>query len=190
MIRYPKAVCPDEIPAFGPALIRYPKAVCPDEIPAFSRPLEQGRGVFVRRGGAAVCIAFTGGLYPEALEAAEHLTRQGIDADLYHLRFLKPVDEDYLAALINRYELTVFVEEGIREGGLGEYAAELALRRGCAGMVRVLAAEGDFTGLGTRGELLRMNGLDGEGIARRVAKWRGRDRITAESPAEAVFLRE
>jgi 1-deoxy-D-xylulose-5-phosphate synthase len=173
-------------PAQGPVMIRYPKSSCPDEIPAFSQPLEKGRGVFVRRGGASVCIAFTGGLYPEVLDAAENLKRRGIDADLYHLRFLKPVDEDYLAALMNRYKLLVFVEEGVREGGFGEYAAELALRRGCAGLVRVLAAPGDFVSLGTRQELLRMNGLDGEGIARRLAEWWSRDRINGESPAETA----
>jgi 1-deoxy-D-xylulose-5-phosphate synthase len=173
-------------PALGPALIRYPKSVCPDEIPAFSRPLEKGRGVFVRQAGGVVCIAFTGGLYPEALEAADILENRGITADLYHLRFLKPVDEDYLAALMNRYELLVFVEEGIRDGGFGEYAAALALRRGRAGAVRILAVEGDFTGLGTRRELLRMNGLDGEGMARRVVEWRVQAGAGAKSSGETV----
>jgi 1-deoxy-D-xylulose-5-phosphate synthase len=160
-------------PAGGPVMIRYPKAVCPPGIPAFTAPLEPGRGVWIDResgpgGKAPVCIAFTGGLYPQVLDAADRLEEQGVGADLYHLRFLKPLDEDYLAALMNRYELTVFVEEGIREGGFGEYAAELSRRRNCAGGVLVLAAEGHFAALGTRQELLRMNGLDGEGIAAAV----------------------
>ncbi|MDR1239840.1 MAG: 1-deoxy-D-xylulose-5-phosphate synthase [Treponema sp.] len=158
---------PDPKPAPGPVMIRYPKTAYPADIPAFAESLEPGRGVWIRQGRekAPVCIAFTGSLYPEALDAAALLEGRGIGADLYHLRFLKPVDEDYLAALMDRYELTVFVEEGIREGGFGEYAAELARRRNCAGLVRVLAAEGGFTALGTRRELLHMNGLDGEGIA-------------------------
>jgi 1-deoxy-D-xylulose-5-phosphate synthase len=159
-------------PGGGPVMIRYPKAVCPARIPAFSAPLEPGRGVWIRRDPglrAPVCIAFTGGLYPQVLDAADGLERRGIAADLYHLRFLKPLDEDYLAALMDRYELTVFVEEGLREGGFGEYAAELSRRRNCAGGVRVLAAEGRFAALGTRQELLRMNGLDGEGIAAAVS---------------------
>jgi 1-deoxy-D-xylulose-5-phosphate synthase len=156
--------------AAGPVMIRYPKAACPGDVPAFARPLEAGRGLWISGGPGAgekgqVCLAFTGGLYPEALDAAERLGSRGIIADLYHLRFLKPVDEDWLAALMNQYELTVFIEEGIREGGFGEYAAALARRRNCAGTVRVLAAEGNFPALGTRGELLEMNGLDGGGIA-------------------------
>jgi 1-deoxy-D-xylulose-5-phosphate synthase len=160
-------------PVSGPVMIRYPKAPCPEYIPAFSRPLHQGRGVWIDRPSsprekAPVCLAFTGSLYPEVLDAAARLEDRGMGADLYHLRFLKPVDEDYLAAVIDQYELTVFVEEGIRNGGFGEYAAELAGRRGCTGLVRVLAVEENFVSLGTRQELLRMNGLDGEGIAARV----------------------
>jgi 1-deoxy-D-xylulose-5-phosphate synthase len=157
-------------PVPGPVMIRYPKAVCPGGIPAFTQPLEPGRGVWINRdaGGrekAPVCIAFTGSLFPEVLDAAAELENRGIAADLYHLRFLKPIDEEYLAGIMNHYELTVFVEEGIREGGFGEYAAELARRRDIAGSVRILAVEGNFAAQGTRRELLRMNGLDGAGIA-------------------------
>jgi 1-deoxy-D-xylulose-5-phosphate synthase len=97
--------------AAGPVMIRYPKAVCPGGLPALARPLEPGRGLWIRRGAGRVCLAFTGGLYPEALDAADRLESRGIGVDLYHLRFLKPVDEDSLAGIMDQYELTVFVEE-------------------------------------------------------------------------------
>jgi 1-deoxy-D-xylulose-5-phosphate synthase len=112
-----------------------------------------------------VCLAFSGGLYSEVMDAAKILARGGITADCYNLRFLKPVDEDYLAAIMDRYALILFAEEGIRGGGFGEYALALARRRNCKGRVFTLAAEEDFAGLGTRKELLKMNGLDGQGIA-------------------------
>jgi 1-deoxy-D-xylulose-5-phosphate synthase len=165
----------------GPVMIRYPKAVCPGNVPVLAQPLETGKGLWISRGsgaggGARICLAFTGGLYAEALDAAARLESRGINADLYHLRFLKPVDEDGLAGVMNQYALTVFVEDGIREGGFGEYAVELARRRNCAGAVRVLAAAGDFTALGTRRELLEMNGLSGEGIAAEVAAFLAEDK--------------
>jgi 1-deoxy-D-xylulose-5-phosphate synthase len=116
-----------------------------------------------------VCLAFTGSLYPQALDAADLLLKQGIAADLYNIRFLKPVDEDYLAGILNTYSLTVFIEEGVRSGGFGEYAAELAVRRGCKGQPLVLAATDVFAAQGKREELLRKNGLDGAGIAASVA---------------------
>jgi 1-deoxy-D-xylulose-5-phosphate synthase len=166
-------------PDAGPVVIRYPKDRCPREIPAFSLPLAAGRGVWVRgrpgsagfvpgmrdEAGERICLAFTGGLYREARDAAETLEARGLKADLYNLRFLKPVDEDYLAGIMDSYSLTVFAEEGIREGGFGEYAAELSRRRGSAGKFLALAVPEDFAALGTRRELLRANGLDGEGIA-------------------------
>jgi 1-deoxy-D-xylulose-5-phosphate synthase len=159
-----------EVPA-GPVIIRYPKARCPAEIPAFSLPLELGRGVFVSgpredQDAGQVCLAFTGSLYAEVLDAAARLAALGIKADLYNIRFLKPVDEDYLQSLMDRYELMIFVEEGIAAGGFGEYAMSLAGRQGRA--AAALAVQEHFVSLGTRKELLRMNGLDGKGIAIRV----------------------
>jgi 1-deoxy-D-xylulose-5-phosphate synthase len=169
-------------PGAGPVAIRYPKDSCPQEIPAFSLPLAAGRGVWVRGGpgsggeefapgrgeggtGERICLAFTGSLYREALDAAERLGARDIAADLYNLRFLKPVDEDYLAGIMDSYDLVVVAEEGIREGGFGEYVAELSRRRDSGGRLLVLAVPEKFAALGTRRELLRANGLDGEGIA-------------------------
>ena len=159
----------------GPAVIRYPKSVCPDEIAAFSLPIEPGRGVFTAKNAdAEICLAFTGGLYREAAEAAAILKKDGIIADLYNLRFLKPVDEDYLVELMNSYKSVFFIEEGMREGGFSEKACALALRRGVKSKTAVLAVESRFLeddkALGTREELLAVNGLDGKGIAEAVAK--------------------
>ncbi len=149
----------------SPIMIRYPKDVCPDECEAFSQPLERGRGVFVRQSEQArVCIAFTGGLYRHALAAVDLLAEAGVAADAYNLRFLKPVDEDAFCALMNSYKTFLIAEEGIRSGGFGEYAAALAAKRRCSARVITLAVEEDFISLGTRDELLQMNGLDGEGI--------------------------
>ncbi|MCL2763806.1 MAG: 1-deoxy-D-xylulose-5-phosphate synthase [Treponema sp.] len=159
----------------GPIFIRYPKAYCPKETDAFSLPLESGRGVWVSKEcRQQVCLAFTGSLYREVKEAADALAQSGIDADLYNLRFLKPVDEDYLADILNRYKLVCFIEEGIKSGGFGEYAATLALERNCKAKTLVLAADSKFLeedkALGTREELLTLNGLDGKGIATAVEK--------------------
>ncbi|MDR2493876.1 MAG: 1-deoxy-D-xylulose-5-phosphate synthase [Spirochaetaceae bacterium] len=149
----------------GPVMIRYPKAPCPSCDPHAAANLVSGRGVFLRRGsGARVCLAFTGSLYPAASEAACLLETQGIAADLYNLRFLKPVDEAYLADILTRYERVVCVEEGVTAGGFGEYAAEVCARRGCAARVAVLGAT-SLTHQGKRDDLLRKSGLDGPSLS-------------------------
>ncbi|MDR1956053.1 MAG: 1-deoxy-D-xylulose-5-phosphate synthase, partial [Treponema sp.] len=157
--------------AVEPAMIRYPKAHCPPEIHALSQPLERGKGVFIREWGTSVCLAFTGSLYQEVWDAADRLLTANIAVDLYNLRFLKPVHEDYLADIMNRYEMVIVIEEGIVQGGFGEYVAELAYRRQCMAQIRVLGVQGSFGALGKREELLHINGLDGEGIAASVRRF-------------------
>jgi 1-deoxy-D-xylulose-5-phosphate synthase len=172
----------------GPSIIRYPKGPCPglsgEEEAAFSQSLTEGRGVFVRqRPGASICIAFTGGLYPQARKAADLLEPCGLSADLYHLRFLKPLDEEYLLYTLAPYGIAVIAEEGVLRGGFGEYAAEIINRRRpeirtlCLGIESAgwtggsRASPGGFELAdcqGTRQELLRGVGLDGQGIAAAV----------------------
>jgi 1-deoxy-D-xylulose-5-phosphate synthase len=157
----------------SPSMIRYPKASCPADVPEFSLPVEKGRGVWLARNvNSRVCIAFTGGLYPQALGALRLLKDRGIEADAYNLRFLSHVDEEYLVEILNSYDLVAFAEEGVKQGGFGEYAAALARCRNCRSQVIVLAAESDFAAnghaLGTREELLKENGLDAEGIAGKI----------------------
>jgi 1-deoxy-D-xylulose-5-phosphate synthase len=159
--------------ADGPCLIRYPKGPCPPDQAAFHQALETGRGVWVRRSAspapAVCCLAFTGSLYPQVMEAAELLEGLGIPSDCYNLRFLKPVDGDYMTEIMNRYRLAVFIEEGAGSGGFGEYVSALAIRRSWAVRILCLAAGDCFYPQGKREELLRIAGLDGQGIANRAA---------------------
>ncbi|MDR0411213.1 MAG: 1-deoxy-D-xylulose-5-phosphate synthase [Treponema sp.] len=168
--------CRDELKAMlhyalshsTPTMVRYPKAIQPDDSLPFAAPIETGRGVFTRRIGGTVCIAFTGGLYTQVLDAANRLFEQGVAVDLYNLRFLKPVDEDYLVSLANAYKAFAVVEEGISAGGFGEYTASLARQCGCSTCLLTLAVAENAATLGTREELLRLNGLDGASIAAAV----------------------
>jgi 1-deoxy-D-xylulose-5-phosphate synthase len=156
----------------GPCIIRYPKVRCPQDDDAFHAPLEWGRGAFVRRGprkdNASCCLAFTGSLLPQVLEAADILEDRDVVADIYNLRFLKPVDEAWLRDIMNSYRLFVYIEEGVKKGGFGEYAAELALREKCSCRILVLGAPDSFIAQGKREELLHRTGLDGQGIAKAV----------------------
>jgi 1-deoxy-D-xylulose-5-phosphate synthase len=165
-------------------IIRYPKAICPAGDPAFSLPLIEGRGVWVSRPSVeqddgfrvhesersrGMCLMFAGGLYPQVTAAARILESRGIEADLYNLRFLKPVDEDYLSAVLNQYDNVILIEEGSRSGGFGEYLAELVIRRHCSCLLKTLGCKEKFDALGEREELLARNGLDAEGIANAVS---------------------
>jgi 1-deoxy-D-xylulose-5-phosphate synthase len=103
------------------------------------------------------------------MAAAELLEGLKVPSDCYNLRFLKPVDEDYLTDTMNRYELAVVIEEGVGSGGFGEYVSALALRRNWTVRLLCLAAGDCFYPQGKREELLRKAGLDGRGIADSVS---------------------
>lgn len=149
-----------------PVLIRYPKANCEQDFPELEAPLVPGRGVFVRQEGAPILILSVGGILKQAQEASLLLSQTGIDTDLYNLRFLKPLDEDFLKEVVAPYKAILLVEEASRQGGIGE-------RIGCLlhewrGIYRHLGAPDSFISHASREELLEEHGLDGKGIASAV----------------------
>jgi 1-deoxy-D-xylulose-5-phosphate synthase len=168
-----------------PAIIRYPKAHCPVEESAYAEPLEEGRGVFVRRWGAECLIVALGGLVPIAVEAADALFAEASSsaassasfaqpglclggADLYSLRFARPFDEDAFLEAVSPYARVLVVEEGVAGGGLGEYLVSLIASR----LPQVQASAAGFPSMplpqGTRDEQLASVRLDARGIAERV----------------------
>jgi pyruvate dehydrogenase E1 component beta subunit/2-oxoisovalerate dehydrogenase E1 component len=79
----------------------------------------------VRRAGRDVTvIAWSYSLW-KALEAAEALAKDGIEAEVVDLRSLRPLDEATLVASISRTRRAVVVDEGWRTGSL---SAEIAAR--------------------------------------------------------------
>lgn len=77
----------------------------------------------VRRGTDAALLA-CGPLLQESIRAAELLAQQGVDAGVYSVPTVKPLDERGLAALAAQYPLLVTMEEHVTAGGLGGAVAE------------------------------------------------------------------
>lgn len=154
----------------GPSVIRYPKAVCPADDPAFVLPIESGRGVFVHKTAAPLCIAFTGSLYPEVKKAQKILAKAEIETDLYNLRFIKPIDEAYLLGIIHQYSYFIIVEEGLVQGGIGEYIISLQNKNPDGAEIINIGIPDGIVSQGSRAELLHQFKLDGEGIAEQVTR--------------------
>ncbi len=146
-----------------PVMIRYPKAECRQDYPGLETPLVPGRGVFVHQQGSPILILSVGGILQQAEEALHILSLQGIDTDLYNLRFLKPLDEDYLRDLVTSYKAIFLVEEAALQGGIGERIGSLLHE--WQGIYKHLGAPDSFIPHASREELLQAYGLDGKGIA-------------------------
>jgi pyruvate dehydrogenase E1 component beta subunit/2-oxoisovalerate dehydrogenase E1 component len=79
----------------------------------------------VRRPGKDVSLITYGGSLWKTLEAAETLTKDGIDAEVLDLRVLRPLDEPAILASVTKTRRAVIVDEGWRSGSL---AAEIGMR--------------------------------------------------------------
>jgi len=89
-------------------------------------PVELGSAKVVREGTDLTIVAAMVGVRV-ALEAAEALAPDGIDAEVVDLRTLRPLDHATVAASIERTNRLLVVEEGPRTGGWSTtIAAELA----------------------------------------------------------------
>jgi len=95
------------------------------ELPADAGPVDIDRAV-VRRTGNDLSIIAYGGTLPKALEAAEVLLAERIEAEVIDLRTLRPLDTSTFLASVARTHRAVVVDEGWRSGGLSaEIAAEI-----------------------------------------------------------------
>ncbi len=83
------------------------------EVDEAARPAEIGRAA-VRRSGEHVTLITYGGSLPKALQAADLLAVEGIDAEVIDLRSLRPLDTPTLLASIAKTHRAVIVDEGWR----------------------------------------------------------------------------
>ena len=94
------------------------------ELPADAGPVDIDRAK-VRREGKDITIITYGASLFKALEAAETLAAEGIEAEVIDLRTLRPLDDATYLASIARTHRALIVDEGWRSGSL---AAEVSAR--------------------------------------------------------------
>jgi pyruvate dehydrogenase E1 component beta subunit len=84
-----------------------------------------GKARIARAGSDVTIVAWSMGM-TYALEAAEQLAKDGIDAEVIDLRTLKPMDVETIVASVQKTGRAVTVEEGWRQSGVGaEIAAQI-----------------------------------------------------------------
>ena len=76
-----------------------------------------------------VLIIGVGSMAWTGFEAAENLNEKGISCAALNLRFVKPLDEEYLLSYLNRSDHVIVVEEGSETGGVFSYILSTLGRR-------------------------------------------------------------
>jgi len=149
-----------------PVAIRYPRGRATGATQAGElRELPIGKGEIVRQ-GADLAIIGIGSTVVPCLEAAERLTREGIEAMVVNARFAKPLDDDLILSAARSTRKMVIVEENVLSGGFGAMVLDL-LQRADETDVRVkrLGIPDEFVTHGTQDILRSLYHLDAPGIA-------------------------
>lgn len=108
----------------GPVYMRFGRLATPVINDCEDYEFKIGRGVVVREGSDVTIIA-CGLMVAEALEAAEALAADGIDAEVINMHTIKPLDERLVVASAKKTGRVVTAEEHSIIGGLGEAVASV-----------------------------------------------------------------
>ena len=153
----------------GPVYLRFGRLAVPviNDRPGYK--FELGKGVVLRE-GKDVTIVATGLCVSSALEAAEKLAADGIDAKIINIHTIKPLDEELIVAAAKETGKVVTVEEHSVIGGLGSAVCD-ALAEKCPVPVKKIGVQDVFGESGPAAALLAKYKLDGEGVYEQVKEF-------------------
>lgn len=151
--------------AEGPFFVRLSREKFPVLYPEDDCPFVFGKAHTLRQGKDIGLVA-CGLMVHAALEAAELLAQERIEAEVLNVSTLKPFDEDAIEALARKTGAILTAEEHSVYGGLGSSVCETLSERFPV-PVRRVGVRDQFGFSGKPGELLAHFGLDGASIAAR-----------------------
>jgi 1-deoxy-D-xylulose-5-phosphate synthase len=153
----------------GPTSVRYPRGSGSGvEVKRDLVEIPLGKGEVLRQSskshGKVAILAF-GSMVTPALKAGEAL-----DATVVNMRFVKPIDAELIAELAQTHDGFVTVEEQAIMGGAGSAVAENLAEQGFAKQLLILGLSDKFIDHGDHQYLLKLEGLNAEGIEASVRK--------------------
>ena len=153
----------------GPVYLRYGRFAVPD----FSAEMadykfEIGKGVMYKEGKDVTLVA-TGYMVHVALEAAELLKAEGIDAEVINIHTIKPLDTEMIVASAKKTGAIVTAEEHSVIGALGGAVCEALSETYPCPVLRV-GVEDAYGRSGKVPELLEIYGLTAKNIAEKAKK--------------------
>lgn len=154
----------------GPFSIRYPRGN--GVMVNWQKPM---KALLVGKGrrvcdGEEVAILTIGTIGNEAVKAVQILNNEGIYPAHYDLRYVKPLDEEMLHEVFQKYDRIVTVEDGCLQGGMGSAVIEFMADHGYSAKVVRLGIPDRFIEHGEQPELWAECGYDAASIVAQVEK--------------------
>jgi hypothetical protein len=155
----------------GPVYMRFSRLATP----VFNNPetykFEIGKAITMREGKDVAIIA-AGLPLASAMEAAEKLAAEGIEARVIDMHTIKPLDEEAVLRAAKEIGKIVTIEEHSIIGGLGSAVAEV-LAEQCPAKLKRVGIYDRYTESGPAEALIHHYGLDGEGVYNAVKAFLG-----------------
>ena len=148
----------------GPFAIRYPRGSGSQvdwQCPMHEIPIGKGRQLCE---GDDLAVLSIGPVGVDALHAVQRAREAGIQAALYDMIFVKPLDEEILHQVGKKYKRIITLEDGCITGGFGSAVLEFMADNGYAPRIKRLGIPDRFIAQGSVKELHRLCGIDEESI--------------------------
>lgn len=161
-----------------PFVIRYPRGQ--GVMPEWRTPMEKieiGKGRVIREGQdiAILTIGHPGNF---AVTACNTLEADGLQPALYDMRFAKPLDEQLLHEIANRFSKIITVEDGTIVGGFGSAVLEFMAANNYTPEVKILGIPDRIVEHGKPEELHKECGYDADAIADAVREMMNVDKYS------------
>ena len=155
----------------GPVYLRFGRFAVPviNDNPDYK--FEIGKGILMKEGTDLTIIA-TGLCVASALEAAEKLAADGVNAEVINIHTIKPIDADIIVKSAAKTGKVVTVEEHSVIGGLGGAVAEVLGEKQPTLMKRIGVYD-RYGESGSAGALLEKYQLDGKGVYAQIKDFLG-----------------
>lgn len=157
-----KKAFPQIMEHYGPVYIRLLRR---NAVKIFDENCEfrLGKGIVLKE-GRDVSIFASGIMTAEALEAAEILKEEGIDAEIINIHTIKPLDEELVIQSARKTGAVITAENGSIINGLGAAVAE-CLGENCPTVMKRVGVRDHFGEVGFTDYLQEKYGLKAKNIA-------------------------
>ena len=148
-----------------PVVIRYPRGGESKEI-KFEKheKIEQGKAEIIKEGKDLSIIAI-GKMVEKAVKISNALEKEGTDAEVINVRFLKPLDEEVILKSITKTKRVITIEDNTLIGGLASHIEQLIVKNELIEVkVQSYGWKDEFIRHGKVEELEKIYGLDEETI--------------------------
>lgn len=148
----------------GPFAIRYPRgngSLVNWKCPMQEIPIGKGRKIC---DGEDLAVLSIGTIGIPARQAVLRAHEAGVNAALYDMIFVKPLDEELLHEIAKKYKRIVTIEEGCINGGFGSAILEFMADNGYSPRIKRMGIPDKFIPQGSVKELHALCGIDEENI--------------------------